>query len=62
MLAVPVCPSLLVAVTVYVCEPVLDVSSAPGELESFESVHDWIPGPSVPSLHEKPVATISPTA
>ena len=45
MLAVPVCPSMLVAVTVYVNVPAVEVSSAPLPPEApLESTHDWIPG------------------
>ena len=58
----PVCPSLLVAVTVYVCAPTVEVSSAPGELDPSPSVQDEIPGPSVPSEQLKLVATACPTA
>ena len=62
MLAVAVCPSRLVAVTVYVCAPSVEVSSAPGEPDPFESMHESSPGPSVPSAQLKLVATCWPTA
>ena len=57
----PVCPSRLVAVTVYVCAPTVEVSSAPGEPDPFVSVHDFSPGPSVPSEQLKLVPTTCPT-
>jgi hypothetical protein len=43
MLAVWVCPSLLIAVTVYLWLPIVDVSSLPGEPEPL-SAHEAIPG------------------
>ena len=61
MLAVAVCPSVLVAATVYVNMPALEVPSAPGEDEPFESMHELIPGPYA-SAHENEVATRCPTA
>ena len=58
MLAVPVCPSWLVAVTVYVWLPGVDVSSVPDVPDPpFESVHDRIPGPPEASEQLKLVAT-----
>ena len=61
-----VCPSLEVAVTVYVCEPVVDVSRCPEPplvvLVPLLSLQDANPGPPVPSAQEKVVATTCPTA
>jgi len=63
MLAVAVCPSALVALTVYVCTPGLEVSSCPlVPVAPPESVHELIPGPFVPSLQAKVVATVWPSA
>jgi hypothetical protein len=63
MVAVAVCPSALVAVSVYACRPGLEVSSCPPvPVAPPESVHELIPGPFVPSLQPKVVATVSPTA
>ena len=62
MLAVAVCPSRLVAVTVYVCVPSVEVSSTPGELDPLPSAHDLSPGPSDPSVQLKLVATCWRTA
>jgi hypothetical protein len=39
----------------------VEVSSRPGETEPLESLHVLIPGPFVPSVHEKLVATGCPT-
>jgi len=41
--------------------PALEVPSAPGEDEPFESMHELIPGPYA-SAHENEVATRCPTA
>jgi hypothetical protein len=63
IVATAVCPSLLVAVTVYVCGPGLEVSSAPlVPVAPPESVHELIPGPFVPSLQLKVVTTVWPIA
>ena len=63
MVAVAVCPSALVAVTVYVCWPGLDVSSWPlVPVAPPESVHELIPGALAPSLQPNVVATVWPTA
>ena len=52
---------MLVAVTVYVKDPVLDVSSIPGEPDPLTSVHAAIPGPPTDSAQENCVATTCPT-
>ncbi len=57
----PVSPSLLVAVTVYVKDPAAEVLSCPGLVEPSLSVHDAIPGPSAPSAQPKLVGTDCPT-
>jgi hypothetical protein len=54
----PVCPSVLVAVTVYVKVPAVDVLRSPGLDEPFESRQLDKPGPSTPSLHENAVETV----
>jgi hypothetical protein len=60
MLAVALCPSLEVAVTVYVCEPGVEVSSVPDGAEAPpESAHEAIPGANAASAHEKLVATLA---
>jgi hypothetical protein len=61
MLAVPVWPSLEVAVTVYVTDPSFEASSWPGLVDPLLSLHEEIPGPLAPSVHEKLVDTLSPT-
>jgi hypothetical protein len=59
---VAVCPSVLIAVTVKVCAPGVEVSSAPGETDPLLSWQDAIPGPTWPSVQLKFVATFWPTA
>src|SRR3954447_26262970 len=60
---VAVCPPVLVAVTVYVCAPGVEVFSVPcGPDAPFESRHDARPGPPAPSVHENAVATDCPWA
>src|SRR5271165_1972146 len=56
MLSLPLSPSRLFAVTVYVCSPRVAVSSVP-ELPDppLESEHDSRPGPNVLSAHENVV-------
>jgi hypothetical protein len=49
-----------VAVTVYVCEPVVDVSRWLGELEPLLSVHELSAGPLVPREQLKLVDTACP--
>jgi hypothetical protein len=57
--AVIICPAVLIAVTVYVCDPGVPVSSAPGLAEPFESVQDGTP---LTSEHVKDVGTVWPIA
>ena len=48
----PVCPSLLVAVTVYLCAPVVEVSSEPlVPVPPLLSAHELIPGPGSAQLN-----------
>src|SRR5450755_1708658 len=68
IVAVPVCPSLLIATTVYVRRPSLRVSRRPMAARApaatrapLESKQDPIPGPLTLSLQEKLVATDAPS-
>src|SRR5436305_5497380 len=61
MRAVRCTPSMEVAVTVYECVPAVEVSSVPWGLAApFESLHEAIPGPSVPSEQPNVVRTFWP--
>jgi len=53
---------VLVAVTVYVCDPAVEVSSEPGLPDPFESRHVLILGAPEGSVQLKFVATTWPTA